>query len=853
METDHAPAWPFYIKDLEQLASEISRLGLDLQLQEDVGPLFAERAMGRKLVSNRWCAQPLSGNDALPDGSPSPLTRRRYVRCAEGGFGIIWMESTDAASHRDPRSRRLRLSVRQLDAFSDLVQAVRRAARHVLLILQLDHPMRIVPGLAHPGSSDSGGRRGASDGDISKARDDIISVAGLAARAGFDGIDIQCCRGSLPEQLLTARRRGGKYGGSFANRIRFLREVLQGIRNLNPDLLRAVRLNAFHARSDPPGFGVDPSDYRKPDTDEPVRLARALLEDGLDLLNVTANSPNLRASPAERPTRPFSDFEIGDEHPLSGLSRSIFISRSLLHAAPGLAVVSGGWTWLRHFIPQAAAAAIANGSADIIGLGRPALAYPDIPAVTCKTGSPDAQKCCRICAACASLSLDGAEVGCVLNDSNTYAAAHRRARRFSRETLRSEALRCRECEPAPCSAAVPGEVDIPAIIEAFKHDRRRDAFAIIRRGNILPEMSAALAPPRHAGEHDCIKNILSGKPVPVRDIMLSVCGAARETGRTGVRIPQDGPSDRRIAVVGGGPAGVSAAALLSEFGHRVTILERHARLGGVPEILIPRSRFSGAADEIDALLAPAVKHGRIETRLGAEFGESGMTLDSLLETFDAVLLAAGLWQEQTLGKARGILDAPGFLEEAKAGRNELRLDSVAILAGGDCAMDSAAVARELGARDIYIVFPGPRSDMHWCMDESFFTETGVHAMMLTRPLGYETDGLGAVNALAVCPVVRAANGSWRDLPASRYRIHVDSVIEAAGLMSEDSLRAALHGLSLEQDGRVSVRSETSFQTSRERVYAAGALVNGGASVFQCVAEGMRAAAEIHSALGAAAR
>jgi 2,4-dienoyl-CoA reductase-like NADH-dependent reductase (Old Yellow Enzyme family) len=356
--------WPFYIQDIAQLRAETERLGLALPLSEESKPLWKELVLKSRRIPNRWCAQPVAGNDALPGGAPSPLTLRRYTRCAAGGFGLIWVERVVV----NPRARSrpgggLAITRRNLGAFADFTRAVRRAARDSrfrapVLILQLAHA----------------GGRAFSDRDLVKARGQIIAAADFAARAGFDGVDIQCCGNSLPAKMLAAFERPGKYGGPFENRARFLRELVRGVRAKRPELLIAVRLNAYAACACPPGFGVAGGNYREPDLREPGKLAKFLREDGAALLNITANSPNLRAAPAERARLPFADCDIGDEHPLAILSRNLAIAGALRAAAPGLPVVIGGWTWLRQFIPAAAAGALRAGNADFIGLGRAALA-----------------------------------------------------------------------------------------------------------------------------------------------------------------------------------------------------------------------------------------------------------------------------------------------------------------------------------------------------------------------------------------------------------------------------------------------------------------------------------------------
>jgi NADPH-dependent glutamate synthase beta subunit-like oxidoreductase len=215
--------------------------------------------------------------------------------------------------------------------------------------------------------------------------------------------------------------------------------------------------------------------------------------------------------------------------------------------------------------------------------------------------------------------------------------------------------------------------------------------------------------------------------------------------------------------------------------------------------------------EIDAILQPALAAARLELHFGVTLGKD-LRLEELLANHDAVLVATGLWQERSLGKVGGVIGALDFLEAPDHPVPE----RVAILAGGESAMDAARAVRSRGAKEIFIVFGGPRSAMHWHMPESWFATPGVQAMMNWQPLDYETDHEGTVRGVRLRHV---------ELHAETV-LPVAFVIEAMGLQAGDCVRAALAG-------------------ENSRVYSAGALVNGGASVSHCVAEGLTIADTIH--------
>lgn len=796
---------PFYLHTLDALRAKIARLGLAIPVGENVSPLSQPLDVGEKRIPNRFCAQPITGCDCTPDGAPGKLTHRRYQRYAAGGFGLIWVESTTAGAGGD--ANRLRLNDGTLDGFRAMLETTRAAAsENPVIVLQL---------------------ASAPDEEPARSRDELIRAAGLATRAGFDGVDIRACHRTLAGSLLRSRSLG-----SIEDRSRFLLETLAGIRAENPELLLAVRLSAFDAARD--GFGVSASDYRKPDLAEPVQLAQLLQSAGVTLLNVTAASPNLRGRTSERPFTPRANSELADEHPLTTLDRQLHIARALREAAPGLAIIGSGFSWLRAFFPQVAAAAIEGGAIDFAGLGRGALAYPDAPKHVLTRGKMEPGASCIVCFACSALRREREPVGCVIRDSATYGGVYRQMRRFDADQLLAGAQRCHQCEAAPCIAANPTHTDIPAFIAAYLRGDERAAYDLIRASDPLPELTSQLSPGWLQSEGACIETALTGTPVPILDLQYAISWRARERRETGMRIPER-TTGKSIGIVGAGPAGLAAAIRLVEFGHNVALFDSSDRLGGTPARVIPSSRMPDLRAEVDAALAPAIAARRLELHFNATLGKE-LSLDRLRADSDAVLVAVGVWQERSLGETPGVVDGLSFLESARRDATYTVPERVAILAGGDSAMDAARTVQSRGSKEIFIVFGGPRSAMHWHMPESWFATPGVHAMMNWQPRGFELDANGRA-----CGVrIRHAQLGVESALAA------DLIIQAMELQVADSVRAALAELQLAPDGRVLV--DTEHRTSMERVFAAGGLVNGGASVGQCVAEGVAAADAIHRSL-----
>jgi len=245
----------------------------------------------------------------------------------------------------------------------------------------------------------------------------------------------------------------------------------------------------------------------------------------------------------------------------------------------------------------------------------------------------------------------------------------------------------------------------------------------------------------------------------------------------------------------------------------------------------------------------------LELRLRTALGRD-VALDELRGQYDAVLLAAGLWQERSLEPAVGVVDALTFLRADKDG-NAMPLPSrVAVLGGGDCAMDAAVTARQLGAEELYVVYSGSFADMHWHLSSTWFKNSGTHCLTLTQPLGYEVDDAGHLRGVRICRTEYGAPGEAGSpirVPGSESLLGVEFVVEAMGLGPSGELKSSLATLPLTADGLVRTVAADSSATELVGVYAAGALVNGGASVAQCIAEGMHAAAEIDRILSQGAK
>ncbi len=869
----------FHYKTLDQLRATLDRLGLKLPTCDDVGVLARPLTIGGRTAPNRFAIQPMEGCDCTGEGTPTELTRRRYLRLAAGGAGLIWFEACAIVPEGRANPRQMMLTERNADAFARMVEEVRAAARGTMgpthqpvLILQLTHSGRYskpegepAPVIAqHSPLLDAASGLPAdyplvTDEYLDGLQDAYVRAAGLAARVGFDGVGVKSCHGYLIAELLGSfTRADSRYGGpELRDRARLLLESHARISAAHPDLIVTCRLNTYDAMPHPHGWGVEREDAGRVDLTEPLELAGILREHGAPCLNVTAGNPYYHSWHNRPFDYPVAGAREPGEHPLAGVHRMIDIGRQVQAAEPELAVVGSGYSYLRQFMPWFATGAVGEGWSAMVGLGRQAFAYPDFARDVLTGAGMDPLKCCIACSCCTQMMRDGRPSGCVVRDREVYAPIFREGRRMAPDTVHREAERCRDCVAPTCQAACPAGVDVPGFVRAVAEGDLRAAYAVLRSANPLPELCAYVCPVETQCEGACIEGAITGRPVPVRDIQLHVCRVARREGWAGLDVPE-AATGGRVAVVGAGPAGLACAIHLLEEGHAVTVFDAADGPGGLARRTIPAHRLGDdeVKAELGAILADAPP-GRIEWRFGTALGRD-VELDGLLADCDAVLLAVGLGGAATLGgadaPAEGVEGALDFLRRMKADPGATVPARVAVLGGGNTAMDAAVVARRRGAEDVYVVYRRSFGQMPaWPAERDEALRAGIHFLILTQAVGYVADGGGRLAGVrTVRTVLGAPDESGRrrpePVPESEAVLPADLAVEAIGQRLPDELAAALGNLRRTEGGLLAV-DERTMRTSREGVYAAGDVVNGGTTAVRAVAEGLRAGRAMCRAFG----
>lgn len=866
---------PFHYHTLDELRADIDRLGADVPVSDDFSILAQPLDCGRFTLPNRLVVLPMEGCDGLADGSPDELTMRRYRRFAAGGSGLLWVEACAVAEKGRANPRQIWIHRGTVDKFRTMVEQARAAARETMgadhrpaLVLQLTHSGRYSrPGRApkpiiahHSKFLDPIHKLPAdypliSDDELERLEDVYVEAARLALEAGFDAVDVKACHRYLISELHASHtRENSRYGGpAWEDRTRFFRNIVDKIRAAVPDIAVTSRMNAYDSMAYPYGWGMATDGSMQPDLSDPLRLVEFLKESGAPLVNITIGNPYFNPHVNRPFDLPISGMPVPPEHPLEGVGRFLHIVRHVQQQIPDLPVVGGGYSWLRQFLPNVGAAAVAQGWVSLVGGGRMSFAYPDFARDVVQGRKLDPEKVCVACSACTQIMRDGGRSGCVPRDSAIYEPIYKAGRAEALDTIQEMAKTCRQCNDPTCVPKCPAHVNVPGFIQAISDGRFREAYEIIRATNVLATICGYVCPSETLCESTCI-NEHYAETVPIRHLQRWVSRKAVEEGWARATRPVLPDTGKRVAVIGAGPAGVAAAVSLASYGHRVTLLERAEGAGGMAKDTIPAERMPDPIlqRELEDVLAST---GAVERRNYA-LGPAGTLDDVLDEGFDAVLLAPGLSRSLELrGTERprtGVVGALEFLRQVKHESRKVT-GQVLVIGGGNTAIDAALSAKRAGADDVAILYRRSFAEMPaWPNERDEAMAGGVNFLILTQPLRYLADDEGRLTGVEVARTRLGApdEGGRRrpeNMPGSEHVIAADLVVEAIGQALDDSLKAALPGVAFTRSGTVAV-APGSCATTRARVFAAGDVVNGGATVVQAVAEGTRAAREIHALL-----
>ncbi len=417
----------FGFSTLPDLVSFCREKGYGIKFSEELDTLATPFMAGEHKVPNRFCVHPMEGSDALADGRASAATYERYRHFARGGSGLIWFEAVSVVPQGRASPNQLMVHKDNMQEFSKIIKMIKREAIDAngyapVVIMQLTHSGRFSKPFGVPQPiiayhkevidqrhSISSDYPIVTDCYLEGLPEHFANSALLAKESGFDGIDVKCCHRYLLSELLSAFERPGKYGGSFENRTRLLLECVDAVRSaVGDELLIGTRLNGFDAL--PGGFGCDKEDFMKPELSETLKLVKLLKTHGIDIFNITTGSPYYNSF-VNRP----NDVE-KQEPPLSSVARMFDVVGEVQQALQDTPVVGTGFSYLREFIPFAAAGEILAGKCTSVGLGRMSFACPNYPADVLQNRLPSSKELCTTCGQCAQLLRAGGPAYCAVFD-----------------------------------------------------------------------------------------------------------------------------------------------------------------------------------------------------------------------------------------------------------------------------------------------------------------------------------------------------------------------------------------------------------------------------------------------------
>ncbi len=424
---------------------------------------------------------------------------------------------------------------------------------------------------------------------------------------------------------------------------------------------------------------------------------------------------------------------------------------------------------------------------------------------------------------------------------------------YTKEMAVSEARRCLNCKNKPCVAACPVCIDIPAFIEQVAEENFEQAYEVIAKASALPAVCGRVCPQESQCEGKCVRGI-KGESVGIGRLERFVA----DTHRAGSHKKPEKPSPNgyKVAVIGAGPSGLTCAGDLQKLGYQVTLFEALHLPGGVLVYGIPEFRLPKAIvrEEIDGL-----KKIGVEIQTNMVIGKT-LTVDELFEMgYEALYIASGAGLPRFMGipgeSLKGVYSANEYLTRVnlmKAYQKDSatpiqKSRAVAVVGGGNVAMDAARCAKRLGAETVYIVYRRSMEELPARHEEvEHAQEEGIIFKTLMNPTAILKDEQANVNGMSLVEMTLGEpDASGRRSPVvkegSEFTLDVDTVIMAIGTSPNPLIRATTNGLDTNRHGCIITKDEDG-ETSREGIFAGGDAVTGAATVILAMGAGKKAAA-----------
>lgn len=455
------------------------------ELAGSEGPLSRPKALWpNKVAGNRFAIHPMEGWDATHTGLPSDDTLRRWRRFGLSGAKLIWggeAFAVQADGRANPNQLFLNPQAdveRGLTALRDEILSGHRGqgfdTNDLVTGLQLTHsgrfsrptgPLEPKTVFKNPVSDRKFDITSdvplLTDGELEAIGENFVHAAVLAQRAGFDFVDLKSCHSYLLHELLSARTRTGSYGGSFPNRVRLFKRIVEGIRSECPGLEIGVRVSLYdlppHVQNpetrvgetmlsdnDEPyamAFGMAPNPPHGFDLEEPFRFLQELLDLDITLVNISLGSPYFCPHLLRPTLYPPSDGYLPPEDPLVNVFRHLTAVRLVKETFPNLTLVGAGYTYLQEWLPHVAEHEVGKGHVDFVGLGRMVLSYPELPSHVLQNKPLERRRICRTFSDCTTAPRNGMPSGCYPLDAHYKESEYAEPIKRLKRDLRKASMR----------------------------------------------------------------------------------------------------------------------------------------------------------------------------------------------------------------------------------------------------------------------------------------------------------------------------------------------------------------------------------------------------------------------------
>jgi NADPH-dependent glutamate synthase beta subunit-like oxidoreductase/2,4-dienoyl-CoA reductase-like NADH-dependent reductase (Old Yellow Enzyme family) len=627
---------------------------------------------------------------------------------------------------------------------------------------------------------------------------DAVAAARIC---GYDAVELHSPHGYLIHQFLSPRsnRRTDKYGGSLENRMRFLRNLFVKSRErVGPDYPLGIRLSGDEQMEN----GLHP--------EEVAKIAKEMENEGIDWLHVSSGSYEAREY-------------FFPQHP----------DTMIQHAQDFKSVVKVPVMVPSVHDPYLAEKIIKEGKTDVVTLGRQLIADPDWPNKVKEGRFDDINRCIK-CNVCLGRFNRGLQIRCPVNPNT---GRERYMPRYQRPPV--------PAKQPPCEAACPAGMDIQNYAIMISRGRFEEALAKIR---ITTPLYGILGRVCHRPcETVCNRGQLD-QPVAINDLKRFVADYERSNGGRAVE-PAPRTKKETIAVIGSGPAGLSAAYDLVKMGYGVTVFEALPVAGGWMAVGIPEYRLP--RDILETELE-VIRETGVEIRLNSPIGKDGLTTDDLWdEGYKAIFIAVGAHENAKLDipneGVEGVIDGAAWLKEINLGKDVKVGKKVVVVGGGNVAIDSARAALRLGAEEVAIAYRRTSEEMPAIRDEIEEAEKeGIKSHFLSSPCKILCDSNVCAGIECFEMELGEPDGSGRKtpmyVPGSEFVIEADMVISAVGQTPDLGFLPEEMKLQLWLGGRIV--ADENMATNIPGIFAGGDAVTGPASVIEAIAAGKKAAIAI---------